>query len=195
MKPYQVSTYNLTVAAIDHGSPPATGTAALVVSVADANDNAPSLAATSSSVAENAPAGSFVMQLAAEDADAEPNAGPFGFALDPPSSLFTLDPRTGIVRTAGVFDREEESEHEIRVRVTDAGSPPLAASYDVRIAIVDENDNPSADRSVGVVVKTFEGVFPGGAVFAATPADPDDPDKSEFSCKMVEGSENIFQVF
>ena len=70
----------------------------------------------------------------------------------------------------------------------------MSSTRDVTVDIDDENDNPSSDRKLGVVVKTFDGVFPGGKVFKATPQDLDDKEKAEFKCKMIKGSENIFQV-
>ena len=100
----QTTFYNLTLAAIDHGTPPATGTAVLAVAVADANDNAPSLINANGSVLENSPIGSFVTQLTATDADADGNAGPFAFGLIDSRDLFTLDERTGILRTAKVSE-------------------------------------------------------------------------------------------
>uniref|UniRef100_A0A8C7XD02 Cadherin domain-containing protein n=1 Tax=Oryzias sinensis TaxID=183150 RepID=A0A8C7XD02_9TELE len=105
--------YNLTVAAIDNGSPPATGTTNVIVSVWDVNDNAPILISTEAQVMENQPEGTMVMRLNASDSDLPPNQGPFTYWLLNQSSsgafLLTAD---GVLLTTKSLDRETISAYQ-----------------------------------------------------------------------------------
>uniref|UniRef100_A0A3P9I5X1 Si:dkey-1m11.6 n=1 Tax=Oryzias latipes TaxID=8090 RepID=A0A3P9I5X1_ORYLA len=136
--------YNLTVAAIDNGSPPATGTTNVIVSVWDVNDNAPILTSTEAQVMENQPEGTIVMRLSASDSDLPPNQGPFTYWLLNQSSsgafLLTAD---GVLLTTKSLDRETISAYRVLVVVEDAGFPlPLSSTTTFHIKVLDENDNP-----------------------------------------------------
>uniref|UniRef100_A0A4W6DWL8 Cadherin domain-containing protein n=1 Tax=Lates calcarifer TaxID=8187 RepID=A0A4W6DWL8_LATCA len=86
--------YNLTVTATDNGSPPATGTTAVIVTIGDVNDNSPELTLTEAQVKENQPQGTIVAKLNASDSDLPPNQGPFTYWLVNPSTdrAFSLTP-------------------------------------------------------------------------------------------------------
>ena len=67
----ETSQHNLTVVAMDHGSPRRSATQLLLVQVLDVNDEAPAFEGSSyeARVAENLPAGTPVLQLHATDWD------------------------------------------------------------------------------------------------------------------------------
>uniref|UniRef100_A0A8C2ZEH9 Cadherin domain-containing protein n=1 Tax=Cyclopterus lumpus TaxID=8103 RepID=A0A8C2ZEH9_CYCLU len=73
--------YNLTVLAVDTGTPPATGSTTLIVNLEDINDNGPTLTTAYAEVMENQRAGIAVATLTASDTDLPPNQGPFLFSL------------------------------------------------------------------------------------------------------------------
>uniref|UniRef100_A0A8C6KJ02 Cadherin domain-containing protein n=1 Tax=Nothobranchius furzeri TaxID=105023 RepID=A0A8C6KJ02_NOTFU len=118
------SIYNLTVTAIDNGSPPATGTTNVIVTIGDVNDNEPQLTSTEAQVKENQPGGTVVAMLNASDADLPPNQGPFTYRLlnlsETSSFLLTPD---GVLLTTRTIDRENISEYRVLVLVQDAGHP------------------------------------------------------------------------
>ena len=132
------------------------------------------------------------MQLEAEDADLPPNAGPFNFKLIQGSDKVELDEPTGTLRSKLVYDRERIPDFRVKVQIRDSGSPPQTAVGNIKVEVLDENDNPSEPRNMNVVIKTFEGVFPGGRVADVRPTDPDL--KGEYSCKLLRGAESIFRV-
>uniref|UniRef100_A0A4W5Q735 Si:dkey-1m11.6 n=1 Tax=Hucho hucho TaxID=62062 RepID=A0A4W5Q735_9TELE len=136
--------YNLTVTATDQGSPPATGTAHLVVTITDVNDNAPTLVNTYGQVKENQPAGTIVARLNTSDADLPPNQGPFSYWIVQPASgrSFTLT-SDGVLSTSRPLDREVNSVFHLSVVISDAGTPPLSSTTMFNIRVEDENDNPS----------------------------------------------------
>uniref|UniRef100_A0A8C5ER87 Cadherin domain-containing protein n=1 Tax=Gouania willdenowi TaxID=441366 RepID=A0A8C5ER87_GOUWI len=57
------SIYHLTITATDNGSPPATGTTDVIVTIVDVNDNAPMLISTLAEVKENQPQGTIIKKL------------------------------------------------------------------------------------------------------------------------------------
>jgi hypothetical protein len=118
------------------------------VYIDDVNDSPPALSDLKAFVKENNPPDSIVRQFDPTDPDPDPNAGPFTFSLLPGkhSDLFTLDPDTGILKTAVSLDREATPSLEITIRIEDAGTPKQSADFDVTVDVGDENDNPSSDR-------------------------------------------------
>ncbi len=188
-----ISVYNLTVTATDNGSPPATGTANVIVMINDVNDNAPKLTFTEAQVRENQPQGTLVAKLTAFDSDLPPNQGPFTYWLVNPSaeSAFSLTP-DGVLFTTQTFDREQRSAYQVLVAVRDAGIPQLSSTTTITIKIVDENDNPSLPRNIFIEVKYFGSSFHGGMIGSVHPEDPDESDT--FNCAIKSGPRNMFTI-
>lgn len=184
--------YNLTVTATDNGSPPATGTTHVIVTIGDVNDNAPKLIFSEAKVKENQPQGTIVARLNAFDSDLPLNQGPFTYWLINPSTEipFSLTP-DGILFTTRPTDREQIPAYTILVAVRDAGIPPLSSKTMFHISIVDENDNPSLPRNIFIEVKYFGSSFQGGMIGNVHPDDQDESDT--FSCSIKSGP-NMFMI-
>ncbi|NXS14235.1 PCDA2 protein, partial [Neodrepanis coruscans] len=56
------------------------------------------------------------------------------------TKLFSLDPRTGEIRTKAALDYEESSAFEIAVRARDKGSPAMEGHCHLRVELIDIND-------------------------------------------------------
>lgn len=188
-----LSVYNLTLKATDNGSPPATGTATVIVIVDDVNDNAPKLTFTEVQVKENQPQGTIVDKLTASDSDLLPNQGPFTYWLVNPSidSAFSLTP-DGELFTTQPIDREQISAYEVFVAVRDAGIPVMSSTTMIYIKILDENDNPSLPRNIFIEVKYFGSSFQGGMIGNVYPEDQDE--SATFNCAIKSGSLNMFAI-
>ncbi|KAM7412809.1 hypothetical protein PAMA_020270 [Pampus argenteus] len=189
----QWSVYNLTVTATDNGSPPATGSTNVIVTISDVNDNAPKLTLTEAQVKENQPQGTIVAKLNASDSDLPLNQGPFTYWLVNPSadSAFSLTP-DGILFTTKAADREQISAYRVLVAVRDAGIPPLSSTTMFQISIADENDTPSLPRNIFIEVKYFGSSFQGGMIGNVHPEDHDESDI--FNCGIKSGSLNMFTI-
>ena len=185
--------YNLTIAAIDYGSPPATGTANVVLEIGDINDNAPRVAFTEVSVRENQPHGTIVATLNTSDADLAPNQGPFTYWLAQPSldNSFSLT-SDGVLFTTRPVDRELTPEFYVVVAVRDSGSPPLSSTATLHVKILDENDNPSMPRNVYIEVKYYGSSFSGGLIGHVQPEDQDET--SVYNCSIRNGHLNMFSI-
>ncbi|XP_075544524.1 cadherin-related tumor suppressor fat [Dermacentor variabilis] len=190
-----VPVYSLTVAAIDHGSPPQTGTTVVRVTLDDVNDNGPELepADLLGYVLEDEPPYTSVITLSARDPDLAPNGAPFTYSLvgGARKSLFELDRDTGLLRTTQRLDREATPSIQLLVEVQDSGTPPMRARHTLTIMLVDKNDSPSAPRLVTVMVWVYQNLFPGGKIADVRPLDPDTT--GEYQCRL-QGRDAIFSI-
>ncbi|XP_039607150.1 protocadherin Fat 4 isoform X1 [Polypterus senegalus] len=186
--------YNLSVLAVDSGSPPATGSASLIVTLEDVNDNGPTLISTVAEVSENERAGTIVATLNSTDRDLPPNQGPFTYNLlstEPTSNYFSLSPN-GVLSTSREIDRETISDFYLSVMIRDSGVPQMSSTGTIHVKINDKNDNPSETRSVEVFVYYFGNVFPGGILGTVKPQDPDVLDT--FRCSLASGVTSLFSI-
>ncbi|KAM7042581.1 protocadherin alpha-2-like isoform 3-T3 [Acridotheres tristis] len=162
--------HRLMLTATDGGRPSLTGTMELVISVLDANDNAPQFNQSVYKVQlpENATEGRIVARVNATDADEGSNKE-FSYSILSSipignKEIFTIDSRTGEIRLTGTLDFEDVRLHELQIEATDKGTPPLSGHCSVELEVLDVNDNApevwvtslsvpvSEDASVGTVV-------------------------------------------
>uniref|UniRef100_A0A8B9TAK2 Cadherin domain-containing protein n=1 Tax=Anas platyrhynchos TaxID=8839 RepID=A0A8B9TAK2_ANAPL len=162
--------HRLVLTAIDGGRPALTGTVELLVSVLDANDNAPQFNQSVYKVRlpENATEGTLVTQVGATDLDEGINHE-FSFSivsLVPATKrdVFSIDAQTGEIRLRGPLDFEEVRLYELQIAARDMGVPPLSGHCSVMLEVLDVNDNAPEvwvtslsvpvpeDASVGTVV-------------------------------------------
>ncbi|XP_006891208.1 PREDICTED: protocadherin alpha-C2-like isoform X3 [Elephantulus edwardii] len=138
---------HLFLMATDGGKPELTGTIQLLITVLDANDNAPTFDRTLYKVKlpENVPSGTLVIKLNASDLDEGLNGNiVYSFTNDVPASVkskFHIDPSSGEITVIGHIDYEESKSYKIQIEATDKGSPPLASHCTVLVDVIDANDN------------------------------------------------------
>ncbi|XP_055990500.1 protocadherin Fat 4 [Sorex fumeus] len=186
--------YNLTVLAVDAGSPPATGSASLLVTLEDINDNGPQLLVTEGAVLENQRPGTPVLSLRASDPDLPPNQGPFSYHLlsgGPATSYFSLSP-AGVLSTTREIDREQIAHFRLAVVTRDSGVPQMSSTGTLLVTVLDQNDNPSQPRAVEIFVHYFGASFPGGVLGSVRPLDPDVQDT--FHCSLTAGVPGVFSI-
>ncbi|KAL8194400.1 UNVERIFIED_CONTAM: hypothetical protein K2H54_016695 [Gekko kuhli] len=145
----KAAVHHLVLTALDSGTPVQSGTAKVTVHVLDANDNPPVCEPPVSKVylEENVPVGTVVTKLNVTDLDEGPNGEVEYFFKASNSvpqkllSLFSLDPQTGEIRTKALLDYEESSAYEIAIYMKDKGSPAMEGHCNIRVEVVDVNDN------------------------------------------------------
>ncbi|XP_076279539.1 cadherin-related tumor suppressor fat [Lasioglossum baleicum] len=189
--------YDLTVGAIDTGSPPQTGTAVVHIELLDINDNGPVFDPPEmvGYVNENEPAGTIVMTLSATDPDLPPNGAPFTYKIvgGRQSDMVTLDKHTGVLKTTRSLDREVMPQLDLVVEVEDSGIPRMRNEHTITVIVTDQNDSPSSPRSVHVIVHSFNQEIPLGKIADVHPSDPDIT--GSYSCKILqESSANILSI-
>ncbi|XP_032929372.1 protocadherin alpha-2-like [Catharus ustulatus] len=165
-----IPVHRLVLTATDGGRPSLTGTMELVISVLDANDNAPQFNQSVYKVQlpENTAPGTVFFQLTATDKDEGINQEIHYSFSDTASAylqeLFKIDEKSGEIRTAGELDFEDLQSYDLEIEARDKGIPPLSGHCSVELEVLDVNDNAPEvwvtslsvpvpeDASVGTVV-------------------------------------------
>ncbi len=143
------SEYNITITAIDEGSPSFSTNKTLTLKISDVNDNAPVFQRQSYTayVMENNSPGVSVLSVKAHDKDSGNNARISYFLEDilvngvSASTLISVNAESGEILAVRSFDYEQTKEFNIRVKAQDGGNPPLSSNVSVKIMIQDQNDN------------------------------------------------------
>ncbi|NWX10852.1 PCDGC protein, partial [Caloenas nicobarica] len=153
----QVSEYNVTVRAVDGGSPALWSSAVLWLRVLDVNDNAPVFveARYSARLPENNAAGALVLRVRAWDADWGQNArvryrlaegrvrgAPLSSYVETPAKVlqkFAVDPEGGTITLQDALDFEDTRSYTLLVEARDGGG--LVAHCEVEVEVLDVNDN------------------------------------------------------
>uniref|UniRef100_A0A4W3J7E8 Cadherin-10 n=1 Tax=Callorhinchus milii TaxID=7868 RepID=A0A4W3J7E8_CALMI len=144
------SYYVLSAQAVDtETSKPLEPQSEFIIKVQDINDNEPKFldGPYTASVPEMSPAGAFVRQVTATDAD-DPtygNSARVVYSILHGQPYFSVDPKTGVIRTAlSNMDREVKEDYEVLIQAKDMGGQMggLAGTTTVNITLTDVNDNP-----------------------------------------------------
>jgi VCBS repeat-containing protein len=135
---------------------------------------------TGGTVDENLPAGTIVGTLSATDTPGDT----LTYALvDDAGGRFTVDPATGVVRTAQAFNHEETASFTLKVKVTDSAG--LSSQNDVAIVIGDLNEAPGAQGDTITVDEDATG----GNLWAQLLGNDSDPDAGDqLTISAVTGS-------
>ncbi|XP_031175500.2 neural-cadherin [Sander lucioperca] len=169
----KISQHRIMVLATDAGSPPMTGTAIVVVTVLDINDNGPEFEVPYEPIVwENAAAPQVVrmnetsLLLHATDRDTSTNGGPFSIRLlmlTSDAANFNLtDFRNGSASITALrtFDRERQKEYRLPILMIDSGSPPMSSTSTLTVVIGDRNDHPHSPGHTHFIVYSYEGILP-----------------------------------
>ncbi|KFO19348.1 Protocadherin alpha-6 [Fukomys damarensis] len=137
----------LLLTATDGGKPELTGSVQVIITVLDANDNAPVFHRTLYTVKlpEDVSIGTLVINANASDADEGVNGEiiyAFSSDVSPDiKSKFHIDAVSGEITVIGLIDFEESKTYKIQVEAVDKGSLPQAGHCTVLVEVVDVNDN------------------------------------------------------
>ncbi|XP_075138145.1 cadherin-13-like [Leptodactylus fuscus] len=131
------STYTSLILAIDNGTPPATGTGTLQITLEDVNDNAPYIYPTTAKLCEDSK-DLNVITLGASDKDLHPNSDPFKFELGKQSmsdKSWKITQLNSTHAQVSLLHNLKKANYNLPVVVTDSGKPPLSYSADVMIQV------------------------------------------------------------
>ncbi|XP_054698177.1 protocadherin gamma-C5-like isoform X6 [Grus americana] len=189
----KVAVHHLTLTALDGGNPVKSGTAKVTIHVLDANDNPPVCDPPISKVhlEENVPVGTLVTKLNVTDLDEGPNGDveySFKTSNNVPgkfTKLFSLDPRTGEIRTKAPLDYEESSAYEIAVRARDKGSPAMEGHCHLRVELIDINDNSPEIVLTSLSSPVQEDATPGTVIALIGVKDSDSGDNGQVHLQIA----------
>ncbi|XP_044062896.1 neural-cadherin [Siniperca chuatsi] len=189
----KISQHRIMVLATDAGSPPLTGTAIVMVTVLDINDNGPEFEVPYKPVVwENTPAPQAVQMnetsllLHATDRDTSTNGGPFSIRLlmlTSDATNFNLtDFRNGsaTITALRTFDRERQKEYLLPILMIDSGSPPMSSTSTLTVVIGDRNDHPHSPGHTNFIVYSYEGILPTTVLGRVQSPDLDDWSKKVY---------------
>nr|XP_020448329.1 protocadherin gamma-A11-like isoform X11 [Monopterus albus] len=145
-----VPEHNITITAMDEGSPPYSTNKTINLRISDVNDHAPMFPQqiVTAFITENNSPGMSLLSVKATDNDSGNNARISYFLEDShlngmsASAYFSVNAESGDILAVRSFDYESTKQFSIRVKAQDGGSPPLSSNVTVKILIQDQNDNP-----------------------------------------------------
>ncbi|XP_030000841.1 protocadherin gamma-A5-like [Sphaeramia orbicularis] len=135
---------SLVLTAVDGGEPQMSGTMQIIITVLDANDNAPVFTQPTykATIIENSPKGTVVATVKASDPDQGSN-GKITYSitntLDNVKKIFTINGDSGDVSLIGDIDFEKSRHFQINVLASDDGG--LTDSSKLIVDVQDINDN------------------------------------------------------
>ncbi|CAD5114675.1 DgyrCDS3721 [Dimorphilus gyrociliatus] len=189
--------YSIRVLAIDRGVPPMTGSATMIVTVEDTNDEPPYFDPEYpiGYVTENSVPGSEVvidLKLFTKDKDLDPNRGPYIYELLDQKDKLNID--KGVVETRVNLNREELESFDATVKVQDSGSgQPQTSTLTFRVVVNDVNDNPSTERSATIIINVLDNEFDGGIIADVRPLDIDKV--GNFQCSSLKSDSSDLTLF
>uniref|UniRef100_A0A8C3H5J2 Protocadherin-16 n=1 Tax=Chrysemys picta bellii TaxID=8478 RepID=A0A8C3H5J2_CHRPI len=183
----------LTVLAMDRGTPVLSSTAVVHVALQDVNDNEPVFRSNfyNVSLKENTPAGTCFLQITATDAD----SGPFsslsysigsGIGSVVPTQ-FSIDEHTGQLCTVQGLDRDEgATAYDFTVTAVDGGG--LNSMVYVKVFLEDVNDNRPAFYPLEYAASISTQSMPGTAVLRVMAHDKDEGPHGKVTYHIVSGN-------
>ncbi|XP_042521894.1 cadherin EGF LAG seven-pass G-type receptor 3 isoform X3 [Dipodomys spectabilis] len=141
------------------------------------------------SVPENEAAGTSVLRVAAQDPDPG-EAGRLVYSLaalmnSRSLELFSIDPHSGLIRTAAELDRESMERHYLRVTAQDHGSPRLSATTMVAVTVADRNDHAPVFEQAQYRETLRENVEEGYPILQLRATDGDAPPNANLRYRFV----------
>ena len=144
-----IQQHSFKVLATDHGVPPRSSTATILLTVLDEDDELPEFQYDASSpdhytfyVYEQLPLGTEIDKVSAIDRDSHGN-DEFDYILSPHSynDVFYIDPGKGRLYTRTSLDREAQSEYNLEVLAVTKNTPPRTSTAEVVVIVLDTNDH------------------------------------------------------
>ncbi|XP_068133827.1 protocadherin gamma-C5-like isoform X11 [Hyperolius riggenbachi] len=180
--------YELSVRAVDKGSPRLTGNCQIQIEIEDVNDNVPEISFSSltNEIPEDSPIGTVVGFITVSDRDSGKN-GEVRLEVSPyfPFKIRTNKNHYSLV-TDGNLDRERISQYIIELTATDLGSPALSSKTTIILRVSDVNDNAPAFTQTTYNAFIKENSDPGTLLCTVSATDADEGDNSDLVYSIVE---------
>uniref|UniRef100_A0A3B1J5T9 Cadherin domain-containing protein n=1 Tax=Astyanax mexicanus TaxID=7994 RepID=A0A3B1J5T9_ASTMX len=194
--------YNVSITAIDEGTPPLSSTTVVTVRVSDVNDNPPRFpeASVNVYVKENSPAGSKFPLLGADDPDIGINSIS-SYKLSQ-NTFFNLEVHTDADQGPSAelvllksLDRERQATFRLVLTAVDGGRPPRSGTTEIHVVVLDANDNAPVFSKSLYKVLVSEDVALGTSVLKLNATDLDEGINSELLYSFKQGQKGISDKF
>ncbi|XP_035605189.1 protocadherin-17-like [Oncorhynchus keta] len=186
------SHHTLLLTAIDGGEYPRSGSMQINVRVTDSNDNSPVFDKPSYmlELPENSPPGRMLIDVNATDQDEGSNGQVVysfsGYASDRVQELFSIDPKTGVIKIQGEIDYEDNPTIEFDVQAMDLGPNPIPGHCKISVKVLDKNDNWPVISFVSVRQGAISEAAPPESVIALVRVtDKDSGRNGQLQCRVL----------
>ncbi|XP_042340233.1 protocadherin-23 [Plectropomus leopardus] len=189
--------FTLRVQARDSSTRPLSGTATVLCSVLDDNDNPPEFMQTSFQISlpENLPPGVVHTAQASDPDHGENGTIHYSILGEDYRGRFTINSHTGAVSTTQVLDREERQNYTLTIQARDYGPTPLSSSTQLQLLLLDQNDNIPSFTRKSYHASISEGLPAGAEVLHVSAFDPDEGSNGDVSYSLTEdSSQGAFSV-
>ncbi|XP_044136908.1 protocadherin gamma-C5-like isoform X4 [Bufo gargarizans] len=184
----ELNFHELTIKAVDKGSPKLTGNCLIQVEIEDVNDNSPEISFISiiNDIPENSPMGTVVGFITVIDKDSGKN-GEVILYMSPkiPFKIRPTKSKHSLV-VDGNLDREETSHYTIELTASDLGSPSLYSKTSVTLSVSDINDNAPVLTQSTYNAFINENSDPGTLLCTVSATDLDEGVNSDLVYSIVE---------
>lgn len=185
-----VATFNLTISAIDLGTPALTSSVVVTINVLDINDNPPQFSRKlySASVPESSVIGTQVLNVMATSLDIGVNAEiKYSIVGGNEHRHFAIDSLTGSITLAEPLDYERAREFYLTIQALDGGIPPLSNHAAVNVTVLDSNDNPPVFTQSSYSAIIREDAMIGESVLRLNAVDLDGGDNGRITYTLLNG--------
>ncbi|XP_040297377.1 LOW QUALITY PROTEIN: protocadherin gamma-C5-like [Bufo bufo] len=184
----ELNFHELTIKAVDKGSPKLTGNCLIQVEIEDVNDNSPEISFISiiNDIPENSHMGTVVGFITVIDKDSGKN-GEVILNMSPkiPFKIRPTKSKHSLV-VDGNLDREETSHYTIELTASDLGSPSLYSKTSVTLSVSDINDNAPVFTQSTYNAFINENSDPGTLLCTVSATDLDEGVNSDLVYSIVE---------
>ncbi|NWX69921.1 PCD23 protein, partial [Alca torda] len=183
--------YNLTVMALDDGSPALSATQVLTIIVLDVNDETPIFLKQlyETAVRENQDPGEFVLKVEAVDRDAGLNSL-LRYEILPGTGYekFKMNPDSGELVTTASLDRETQEVFSIK------GSPSRSSTAQLYLMVLDENDHNPMFAKTQYQISVREDLEEGSPILDLFASDKDDGLNGEVMYSLIDDTFGVFAI-
>ena len=169
--------HQLSVTAVDSGTPPLSAVASVLIRVRDVNDHAPVIAVLTpagvATVPEDASVGTFVAHVTVTDADSGRNAD---CTCSTSAADFRLRPSYDMeyqLVSARPLDHETTARYSIPVTCVDGGEPRRETVKHISVNVTDVNDNEPVFTAASYTASVLENNVVGASVLTVSATDAD----------------------
>ena len=190
--------YSFDVTVTDHGNPPLSSTANILITVLDLNDNSPYFEQELYQlfVEENSILNLPIFTVPGIDIDDTVNSelrytilsGNIGFKFD-------LEETTGVLSVSDYIDRELTTDFFLTVRVVDLGIPQYTATTTLNINVIDINDHSPHFSDNILSVSIPENTPHGTIIFELQATDDDIGSNAKLSYEIIDGDSDRYPFY
>ncbi|XP_044259257.1 fat-like cadherin-related tumor suppressor homolog isoform X5 [Tribolium madens] len=184
--------YNLTVQAVDQGTPQLSSVSTLTVNVQDINDNPPEFANKYyfAVVPEIDAVGTEVVKVLATSKDTGVNADvTYSIIGGNEHKKFAINNKTGVISIADMLDYERAKDYFLTIQAVDGGIPPLSNVATVNITVTDCNDNAPVFSQLSYSARIREDAQIGDKILQVIATDLDSDRNGKVTYSIIRGDD------